>query len=63
MLSEYEMSGHIAKHGFMLNYLVWCQHGEVQAATPAESDGSNDEDQMDDMIADIGMEYDLGSRD
>jgi hypothetical protein len=22
MLSEYEMSGHIAKHGFMSNYLV-----------------------------------------
>jgi hypothetical protein len=30
MLSEYEMSGHIAKEGFMLNYLVWHQHGEVQ---------------------------------
>jgi hypothetical protein len=29
MLSEYEMSGHIAKHEFMLNYLVWRQHGEV----------------------------------
>jgi hypothetical protein len=35
----------------------------VQAAAPTESNGSNDEDQMDDMIADIGMEYDLGSRD
>jgi hypothetical protein len=33
--------------------------------TPAadESDGNNDEDQMDDMIANIGMEYDLGSGD
>jgi hypothetical protein len=29
MLYEYEMSGHIAKHGFMSNYLVWHQHGEV----------------------------------
>jgi hypothetical protein len=57
------MSGHIAKHGFMLNYLLWHQYGEVQAATPAESNGSDDEDQMDDMIADIGMEYDLGSGD
>jgi hypothetical protein len=63
MLSEYEMSDHIAKHRFMPNYLVWNQHGEVHAATPTESDGSNDEDQMDDMIADIGMEYDLGSGD
>jgi hypothetical protein len=35
----------------------------VQAATPVESDGSDDEDQMDDMIANIGMEYDLGSGD
>jgi hypothetical protein len=35
----------------------------VQVAALAESDGSNDEDRMDDMIADIGMEYDLGSGD
>jgi hypothetical protein len=35
----------------------------VQAAALAESDGSDNEDQMDDMIADIDMEYDLGSRD
>jgi hypothetical protein len=34
MLSEYKMSGHIAKHGFMSNYLVWQQLGEVQAAAP-----------------------------
>jgi hypothetical protein len=57
------MSGHIAKHRFMLNYLVWHQHGEVQAPAAAESDGSDDEDQMDDMIAYVGMEYNLGSRD
>jgi hypothetical protein len=30
---------------------------------PAESNGSDDEDQMDDIIVDISMEYDLGSRD
>jgi hypothetical protein len=47
----------------MLNYLLWHQYGEVQAATPAELNGSDDEDRMDDMIADIGMEYDLGSGD
>jgi hypothetical protein len=35
----------------------------VQAPTPAESDGSDDEDRMDGMIADIGMEYNLGSGD
>jgi hypothetical protein len=49
MLSEYEMSGHIAKYGFMTNYLVWHQHGEVQAPAPAKSNGSDDEDRMDDM--------------
>jgi hypothetical protein len=63
MLSEYEMSGHIAKHRFMPIYLVWHQHGEVQATAPAKSDESDDEYRMDDMIADIGMEYDLGSGD
>jgi hypothetical protein len=47
----------------MLNYLMWHQYGEVQAPTADELDGSDDEDQMDDMIANIGMEYDLGSGD
>jgi hypothetical protein len=47
----------------MPNYLVYDKHGEVQAAAPAESNESDDEDRMDDMIADIGMEYDLGSGD
>jgi hypothetical protein len=35
----------------------------VQAPTPTELDGSDDGDRMDDMIVDIGMEYDLGSGD
>jgi hypothetical protein len=35
----------------------------VQEAAPAESDRSDDEDQMDGMTADIGMEYNLGSGD
>jgi hypothetical protein len=35
----------------------------VQPPAAAESDGNDDEDRMDDMIADIGMEYDLGSGD
>jgi hypothetical protein len=61
MLSEYEMSSHIANHRFMPNYLVWHQHGEVQAPAPTESNRSDDEDGMDDMIVDISMEYDLGS--
>jgi hypothetical protein len=63
MLFEYEISGHISKYGFMPNYLVWHQHEEVQAPIATESDGRDDEDRMDGMIADISMEYDLGSRD
>jgi hypothetical protein len=47
----------------MPDYLVWHQHGEVQPPAAAESDGNDDEDRMDDMKADIGMEYDLGSGD
>jgi hypothetical protein len=35
MLFDYEMSDHIAKYRFMLNYLMWQQHGEVQPAAPA----------------------------
>jgi hypothetical protein len=57
------MSAHIAKHKFMPKYIVWHKNGEVQAPTTAKSDGSDDDDQMDDMIADIGIEYDLGSVD
>jgi hypothetical protein len=29
VLFEYEISDHIAKHGFMPNYMVWHQSGEV----------------------------------
>jgi hypothetical protein len=35
----------------------------VQTPAPAESDGSDDEDRMDDIITDIGIEYDIGSGD
>jgi hypothetical protein len=41
----------------MMNYLVWYNHREVQLA---ESDDEN-EDQMDDMIPDIDIEYNRGS--
>jgi hypothetical protein len=45
----------------MSNYLVWHQHGEVQPRVADESDENNDEDRMDDMVADIGRGYDLES--
>jgi hypothetical protein len=46
----------------MLNYLVWCNHGEVEPPViGAESDRNEDDDQMDEMLADIGREYEVGS--
>jgi hypothetical protein len=38
---------------------VWHQHGDVQALIVDDLEGNDNEDRMDDMIADIGMEYDL----
>jgi hypothetical protein len=63
MLSEYEMSAHLAKKGFMSNYLLWHQHGEVQPAVADESDGNDDVNRMDNMVADIGWGYDRESED
>jgi hypothetical protein len=52
-LSEYEMSIHLATKGFMSNYLLWHQHREVQPVVADESDGNNNVDRMDDMVANI----------
>jgi hypothetical protein len=63
MLLEYEMSTHLAKKKFILNYLLWHQHGEVQPVVADESDRNNDVDWMDDMVADNRRGYDLESED
>jgi hypothetical protein len=63
MLSEYEMSAHLVKKGFMSKYRLWYQHGEVEPALADESDGNDDVDRMDDMVAGIGRGYDLESED
>jgi hypothetical protein len=63
ILSRYEISAHLAKKGFMLNYLVWHEHGEMQPAVDDESDGNDGVDRMDDMVADIGRGYNLVSKD
>jgi hypothetical protein len=44
MLLECEMSAHLAKKGFMLNYILWHQHGEVEPTVADESDGNDDVD-------------------
>jgi hypothetical protein len=41
----------------MLNYLVWRDHGELEPPV-----GNEDEDRMDEMVADIGREYEVESR-
>jgi hypothetical protein len=63
MLSEYEMFAHLVKKGFISNYLLWHQQGEVQPAVADESDGNDDVDQMDDIVTDNGSGYDLESED
>jgi hypothetical protein len=46
----------------MPNYLVWHDHGDVEPwVIGIESDGNEDDDQMDEMLADIGREYEVGS--
>jgi hypothetical protein len=47
----------------MLNYLLWHQHREVQPTVTNVSDGNDDVNRMDDMVADIGRGYDLESED
>jgi hypothetical protein len=63
MLLEYEISAHLAKKGFMSNYLLWHQHREVQPTVADELDGNDDVDRIDDMVADIRREYNLESED
>jgi hypothetical protein len=46
----------------MPNYLVWRDHGEVEPpVVGTESDRNEDDDRMDEMLADIGWEYEVGS--
>jgi hypothetical protein len=46
----------------MPNYLVWRDHREVQSlVVGTEPDGNEDDDRMDEMLADIGSEYEVGS--
>jgi hypothetical protein len=63
MLLEYEMSAHLAKKGYMWNYLLWYQHEEVLPTVADELDRNDNVDRMDDMIANIERGYDLESED
>jgi hypothetical protein len=46
----------------MANYLVWRDHGEVEPpVVGTESDRNEDDDRMDEILADISREYEVGS--
>jgi hypothetical protein len=62
-LNQDEVQVHLCQEGFMPNYLVCRDHGEVEPPViGAESDRNEDDDRMDEMLADIGREYEAGSR-
>jgi hypothetical protein len=61
-LTQDEVQVHLCQEGFMPNYMVWRDHREVESSViGVESDGNEDDDQMDEMVVDIGREYDVGS--
>jgi hypothetical protein len=61
-LTQDEVQVHLCQEGFILNYLVWRDHGEVEPlVVGAESDVNEDDDRMAEMIVDIGREYEVGS--
>jgi hypothetical protein len=61
-LNQDEVQVHLCQEGFMPNYLVWHDHREVELpVVGAESDGNEDDDRMDEMLADIGRDYEVGS--
>jgi hypothetical protein len=59
-LTQDKVQIHLCQEGFMPNYLVWRDHGEAEEL-PIESDGNEDKDRVDEMVADIGREYEIGS--
>jgi hypothetical protein len=62
-LTHDEVQVHLCQERFMLNYLVWCNHGEVEPpVVGTKSDENEDEDPIDEMVADIGREYEVGSK-
>jgi hypothetical protein len=48
---------HLCKNGFMPNYLVWRSHGEVEHNITELDRIDDEEDMMDDLVADISREY------
>jgi hypothetical protein len=59
-LTQDKVQIHLCQEGFMPNYLVWRDHREAEEL-PVELDENEDEDHMDEMVADIGRKYEIGS--
>jgi hypothetical protein len=57
-LTQDKVQIHLCQEAFMPNYLVWRDHGEAEEL--AKSDRNEDEDRMDEVVADIGREYEIG---
>jgi hypothetical protein len=61
-LNQDEVQVHLCQEGFMSNYLMSRDHGEVEPPViGTESDGNEDDDRMDEMLADISRKYEVGS--
>jgi hypothetical protein len=58
-LTQDKVQIHFCQEGFIPNYLVWRDHGGAEEL-PVESDGNEDEDRMDEMVTNIGREYEIG---
>jgi hypothetical protein len=54
-LDKFDLSILICKYGFKLDYLVWGEHGEVDA--PPESNTNEDVGRTEEMLDDIRHEY------
>lgn len=52
---KHELSIHLCKYDFKPDYLVWCEHGEVDS--PTKSNIDEDVDRVEDMIDDIRHRY------
>jgi hypothetical protein len=61
-LTQDEVQVHLCQEGFIPNYQLWRDHGEVEPLViDAELNRNEDDDRMNEMVADIGREYEVGS--
>ena len=60
--SKIDIMVHLSRDGFMPDYMLWDEHGEVEHFVD-ECDGNRgDGDHLDEMLDDIGWEYGMNSK-